>query len=68
MLFYTNSVFVVLRVEQMQYFYFEETNVRTKHRIHNLHTKCNTSFNIGVTNPYNIKILVASSTIKVRIF
>ena len=41
-----------------------EVNVHTTHKIYNLHWKCSISFNLGVANLYNFKILVANTTIK----
>ena len=47
---------------------FIEANVHTKLQNYNLRKKYNINFNLGVTNQYNLKILIINSTIKLEFF
>ena len=53
---------------RMEDFNIGDANTHKKHKICNLCKKCNVNFNLGAMDLYNLKILVANTTIKLEFF
>ena len=46
------------------FYYWRDKYIHAKSKIYNLYRKSNINFNLGMTNLYNLKILITNITIK----